>query len=261
MPCAFVIGGVFDKLSASVLYCLAISRNFLAVSGPFASQANALISHRSASIKHSSLLFIDPPKISLRKIPAESSIFRLRLQASHEVLEAHLAHSRKILNHRIGNSCSGSQGIGDVLSSSQIGSLLDGSASILPAINNVPLLGSRLVFLRLNGLRPLGSGHGGVDDTGHGPFVLPHGGPELLDKSWVIHHVRLGFALYLEPNGDRLGETRGYLRLGLDFPADSRAIATACFWGLPSFTSLLIFLDTTFWDDPLAKGIDASTRL
>ena len=75
--------------------------------------------------------------------------------------------------------------------------------------------------------------------------------------------MRLGLPLNLDADGNRLGNARGYLRLGLglDLPADSRAIATACFWGLPSFTSLLIFLDTTFWDDPLAKGIDASTRL
>ena len=118
----------------------------------------------------------------------------------------------------------------------------------------------------LDGFRPLSTSHGRIGNLGHRLFVGTHQGPELLDGSWVIYHVSGGLSVLLEADRDGL-DCPGYLPfgfgrgLGFDLPAGSKAIATACFWGLPSFTSLLIFWDTTFWDDPLCNGIEASTRL
>jgi hypothetical protein len=41
----------------------------------------------------------------------------------------------------------------------------------------------------------------------------------------------------------------------LDLPATLKAIATACFFGLPAFSSVLIFADIAFWLDPFFSGI------
>lgn len=43
--------------------------------------------------------------------------------------------------------------------------------------------------------------------------------------------------------------------LGLDLPALERAIATACFCGLPAAISVLMFLDTVFLELPVFNGI------
>jgi len=41
----------------------------------------------------------------------------------------------------------------------------------------------------------------------------------------------------------------------LAFPAFANAIATACFWGLPAFISVLIFAETVLLDLPGFRGI------
>jgi hypothetical protein len=51
-----------------------------------------------------------------------------------------------------------------------------------------------------------------------------------------------------------VGPSGGYLRFLL-LPALERAIAIACLFGRPSFTSLLIFFEMAFWDLPLDRGM------
>ena len=44
----------------------------------------------------------------------------------------------------------------------------------------------------------------------------------------------------------------------LALPATDKAIATACFWGLPAAISVLMFWDTVFRDLPFLSGIMTS---
>jgi hypothetical protein len=46
-----------------------------------------------------------------------------------------------------------------------------------------------------------------------------------------------------------------YLPLGFGLPALRMAIATACFWGFPAATSVLIFDEIAFFELPLLRGI------
>jgi len=58
--------------------------------------------------------------------------------------------------------------------------------------------------------------------------------------------------LKCEPDGE--SEKTDHLLL-FDFPALLRAIATACFCGLPASTSRLMFCEMVFFEEPFLSGI------
>jgi hypothetical protein len=47
----------------------------------------------------------------------------------------------------------------------------------------------------------------------------------------------------------------------LDFPAVFIAMATACFWGWPAWTSSRMFFETIFEERPFFSGIESPNKL